>query len=150
MSYRTKNWLTLILVVFIVLTLAFIWGNSLLDREQSTEVSMGLLDKIEPYLALFGVEPEDDHILRKLAHFCEFGLLGLELALLVWLRCGMGLKPLALATAASLAVAVTDETLQYFTGRSCQLSDVLLDFSGAFCGIVGIWIISVIIKKSVS
>lgn len=150
MSYRTKNSLTLILTVLIVLTLAFIWGNSLLDREQSTEVSMGLLDKIEPYLALFGIEPEDDHILRKLAHFCEFGLLGLELALLVWLRLNLSFKSLFLAAAASLAVAVTDETLQYFTGRSCQLSDVLLDFSGAVCGIVGIWIISLLIKKSVS
>lgn len=150
MSYSTKNSLTLLLVVLIVLTLAFIWGNSLLDREQSTEVSMGLLDKIEPYLALFGIEPEDDHILRKLAHFCEFGLLGLELALLVWLRLNLSLKSFFLAAAASLAVAVTDETLQYFTGRSCQLSDVLLDFSGAVCGIVGIWIISLLIKKSVS
>lgn len=150
MSYRTKNSLTLLLTVLIVLTLAFIWGNSLLDREQSTEVSMGLLDKIEPYLALFGIEPEDDHILRKLAHFCEFGLLGLELASLVWLRLNLSLKSFFLAAAASLAVAVTDETLQYFTGRSCQLSDMLLDFSGAVCGIVGIWIISLLIKKSVS
>ena len=150
MSYRTKNSLTLLLTVLIVLTLAFIWGNSLLDREQSTEVSMGLLDRIEPYLAFFGIEPEDDHILRKLAHFCEFGLLGLELASLVWLRLNLSLKSFFLAAAASLAVAVTDETLQYFTGRSCQLSDVLLDFSGAVCGIVGIWIISLLIKKSVS
>ncbi|MBQ7339146.1 MAG: VanZ family protein, partial [Clostridia bacterium] len=35
----------------------------------------------------------------------------------------------------SLLTAVTDEYIQSFTGRTSSVSDVLLDFSGALCGL---------------
>ncbi len=130
-----KLWFTIGLVLLILFTLAFIWGNSLLDRGQSTQLSTGLLDYLRPFLSLFGIEAEDDHTLRKLAHFGEFAVLGLELALMVLLHKGRAVKYLGYAAGFALFTAVTDETIQLFTGRACQVSDMLLDFSGSLCGI---------------
>ena len=42
-------------------------------------------------------------------------------------------------------VAALDETLQLFTGRSGQISDVLLDFSGALTAIVLVTLVGRII-----
>lgn len=135
MSERTKQGLINLLLVLLVLTIAFIWGNSLMDREQSSGFSNKLLDFIAPLLEAFGMETESDHWLRKFAHFAEFGLLGMELSLLLWLKKCFHFKMTALAALFCLLVAAVDETLQLFTGRACQVSDVLLDFSGSLCAI---------------
>jgi len=37
---------------------------------------------------------------------------------------------------AGLAVAIVDETIQIFSARGSQVSDVLLDFSGVVAGVV--------------
>ena len=118
------------------------------NREESTELSMGLLDKLKPLLSVFGIEPEDDHVLRKLAHFGEFALLGLELALYVLLNWGRTLGAFITVAMFSFAAAAVDETIQLFSGRACQFSDVLLDFSGSICAILGIWFISLILSKA--
>ncbi len=144
---RRKKFITVILCLLIVLTLAFIWGNSFMDRTQSQEVSNGLLDNLRPFLALFGISPEDDHIFRKLAHFAEFGLLGTELSLLVLLHKGRCFKAFSYAALVSLFAAAADETIQFFTGRACQFSDVMLDFSGSICGILGIWVLSLLLDR---
>jgi len=144
---RKKFFLTILLVLLILFTLAFIWGNSLLDRGQSQQLSNGLLDYLRPVLALFGIEAEDDHGLRKLAHFGEFGLLGVELALLVLLHKGLSVKHLMCAAGFSLFTAVSDETLQFFSGRACQISDMLLDFSGSVCGIAFMVLLSILRHK---
>lgn len=83
-----------------------------------------------------------EHTIRKLAHFCEF-------AVLAWLWC----QTFAYFHAGNrmangyvllfcLLTAVIDEYIQLSSmGRSSQVSDVLLDFSGSFCMWLGcrIW-----------
>ncbi|MHC4055812.1 hypothetical protein, partial [Bradyrhizobium sp. 25ACV] len=78
----------IVLVRLVLLPLACIWGNSLLPRTLSQELSRGLLAEICAALETVGVQldPQNDHWLRKLAHSSEFGLLGLELCLLLWLN----------------------------------------------------------------
>ena len=147
MSVRFKRTLSLFLLLLILFTLAFIWGNSMKSRVESTELSMGLLDRLKPFLSAFGIEPEDDHMLRKLAHFGEFALLGMELALYVLLTWGRKKKAFAGAALFSLFTAITDETIQLFSGRACQLSDVMLDFSGSICAIFGVWLLSLLMNK---
>lgn len=141
MSVRTRRGLTALLVVLLLFTLAFIWGNSLLDREQSTEVSTGLLDFLAPLLDALGLDSEDDHWLRKLAHFAEFALLGAELSLLLMLWDRMKISSMLATSAVCLSVAVVDEFIQLFTGRACQLSDVILDFSGSICAILFVYLL---------
>ncbi len=144
---RKKLYLTVLLLLLIVFTLCFIWGNSLLDRNQSQGMSNRLLDFLRPFLAWFGIQPENDHVLRKLAHFGEFGILGVELALLVLLHKGFSFRFLSFAVFFCGFTAVTDESIQYFTGRACQISDMMLDFSGSVCGIAAICVLSLIFSR---
>ena len=124
-----------LLSLLILLTLGFIWGNSLKSIPDSQEMSLWLLDLLRPVLdAVFGPETITDHILRKTAHFTEFALLGAELRLLFLLLGQRGAQGLTNALFAGLAAAVADETIQIFSHRGSQVSDVVLDFSGVLAG----------------
>ena len=71
-----------LLAVFIVLTLVFIWGQSVMDRELSSEESGFVMRLVTPVLELIvGRGNVTEHMVRKLAHFCEFALLGAEMSL---------------------------------------------------------------------
>ena len=142
-----KRW-NMILGLLVLLTLAFIWGNSLLPRTESQELSRGLLAEICAALETVGVhlDPQNDHWLRKLAHFGEFGMLGAELGLLLCLNRRQSVQGFVNCAFAGLAVAVTDEALQLISNRGSQVQDVLLDFAGfltglllcgLLCGIIG-------------
>lgn len=142
-----KRW-NIILGLLVLLTLAFIWGNSLLPRTESQEISRGLLAELCAALEHVGMhlDPQNDHWLRKLAHFGEFGLLGAELGLLLCLNRRQSVQGFVNCAFAGLAVAVTDEALQLISNRGSQVQDVLLDFAGfltglllcgLLCGIIG-------------
>ena len=78
-------------------------------------------------------------IVRKLAHFSEFGLLGLLLAahihLVRWQRPMKGSALLAWGVAT--LYACTDELHQMFVSdRSPELRDVGIDSAGALCGVL--------------
>jgi VanZ family protein len=81
----------------------------------------------------------------QLAHFVEFGALGCELALLAVLRKRVRLQSVVNCLFAGLAVAVIDETIQIFSDRGSQVSDVWLDFSGAVTGIVFVLLIHLLV-----
>ena len=136
------------LLIAIVLTLAFIWGNSLLNREQSSDESAWVLQLVTPILELFvGKGMVTEHLVRKLAHFAEFALLGFEL--LFWFS-GVREKRkemLLLAMAHGLFAALTDETIQLFSARGSQVQDVWLDFAGATTGALAALLITVLIRK---
>ena len=87
------------------------------------------------------------HFVRKAAHFTEFAALGIfsggfayNLGKLQNRRC------LVLPLTLPLAVAICDELLQNFTGRSCEVADMALDYSGALFGL-GIVVICVFIQN---
>lgn len=136
MSTARKRKLNFFLALLLVLTLCFIWGNSLLDREDSAEVSGDLMDRFGVLFRLLGLDTEDDHWLRKTAHFLEFAALGAELAALFFLNRGRDLQSGANAAFAALLAALADEGLQYLSARAPEVRDVALDFSGALCGIL--------------
>lgn len=132
-----KRW-NIVLVLMLVLTLAFIWGNSLLPRTESQEISRGLLAELCAALEHVGLhlDPQNDHWLRKLAHFGEFGLLGAELCTLLFLNRRARPQGFVNCAFAGLAVAVTDEALQLISNRGSQVQDVLLDFAGFLAGLL--------------
>ncbi len=131
MTAQGKNRLRRVLRLALLVTLCFIWGNSLLGREDSASLSLGFT----AWLRSIGL-PVSEHFVRKSAHFCEFGLLGVETALLFWLRGGLGFQNGVNSAFACLLAGVTDETIQSFTGRGSQVRDVVLDFSGALLAIL--------------
>lgn len=112
------------------LTLAFIWGNSLLSGADSSAVS-GFAGELLAKLfgpAMLVATP----LIRKLGHFTEFLLLGL---LLSWNRRLWNIRSAAVPVLAGLLVALTDETIQIFTpGRASMVADVWIDFAGVLTG----------------
>ena len=101
------------------LWLAVIIGHSLMPADLSNAESGGLLARL---IALFPFLTE--RLLRKLAHFSEFAVLGFLLAQCFRVRVA---RPLL----AGLLCALGDETVQLFIpGRSGQIHDVWIDFAG--------------------
>lgn len=118
--------LTAILLVLILLTVCFIFSNSMESIPDSREKSEGLLSRLRLLLEFFvGKGNATNHLIRKLAHFVEFFALGTELCALCLLWC----KPLLWTLFAGLLTALTDETIQIFYDRGSQVQDVWLDFS---------------------
>jgi VanZ family protein len=134
----------LILAVMIILTLAwtaFIWYNSIMNGEESTEMSDGFSDRVEEILENVGVDVEmDSHTTRKSAHFFEFAVHGL--LMFITLKTAKTVHVMGWAAAGSFLTAVVDECIQLFSdGRSGNIVDICIDCSGALCGILLMWLI---------
>ena len=137
------------LLIAILLTLGFIWGNSLLSREQSSDESAWVLRLVTPVLELFvGKGRVTEHLVRKLAHFTEFALLGFELFFWFSPLRRKGRETLLLAMAHGLFAALAYETLQLFSARGAQLQDVWLDFAGVTAGTAFALIIVILFLKN--
>ena len=121
-------------VTLLVCCLLFIWGNSLLPGNISGAIS----DFVNKVLSFFfeqgEKEPENGgFLLRKMAHFTEFGLLGMCLG---WLF-GMLRKKKTWPIALGVAAACVDETIQRFVpGRVSSLKDVAIDSCGMLTGML--------------
>ena len=74
---------TVLLLLAVLAALAFIWGNSLDSAVESSLKSGRMRKLIQPLLELLvGQGNVTDHLVRKLAHFTEFAVLGALLLLL--------------------------------------------------------------------
>lgn len=125
------------LFLLLAATLALIWGNSLQGPAASSALSSGSLKIFTPFLEIFvGRGNVTEYLVRKLAHFTEFAILGSELALLLIVYRKVSLQGVVNCLFASLSAAVIDETLQIFSGRGPMVQDVVLDFAGATAGIL--------------
>ena len=136
-----------ILAVLIALTLVLIWGQSILDREKSSEESGFVMEMIEPVLEIFvGQGNVTEYFVRKLAHFCEFFLLGAELLLFFVLKRERKAGFLLTLTH-GLFAALADETIQIFSGRGSMVQDVWLDFSGVTAGALAALAVTMLAAK---
>ena len=135
--------LKIIVAVLIALTLVFIWTNSMQSRGESTKRSSEVLEVIAEILEPVGIDVDttDDLLIRKLAHFAEFFLLGAELSVLCLLYGMNSAQGFFNSLSAGLAAAVTDETIQIFSNRGSSVADVLLDFSGILAAAAAVWLI---------
>ncbi|MDC7278727.1 MULTISPECIES: VanZ family protein [Pseudobutyrivibrio] len=127
----------IILGILIVAWLCVIWGHSMQPAVVSEGESGKWLSVISRFIPVITNDDAGMYIVRKCAHFTEYAILGvllaLELAYFVkgWLR--RFFEPLAFALSASFI----DETIQLFVeGRSGQVSDMWIDTAGAALGIV--------------
>lgn len=124
-ALQKKKRLTALLVVLLLATVWFIFSNSMESIPESREKSDGILELLMPLLELFvGKGNVTEFLVRKLAHFAEFFVLGAELAAL----CLLWDRPMLWALFAGLLTAMTDETIQIFYDRGSQVQDVWLDF----------------------
>ena len=125
-------------ITFAVLTAAataFIFGNSLMDGETSSQASGFFSGIVKNLLEFFGFEPDADTVsyaVRKTAHFSEYCLLSAVAWLALYFLKGK-LRLCFASVGYSAAVAFADEfIMQRITaGRSPQITDVLIDCYGA-------------------
>lgn len=134
-----------LLIILLIFILAFIWGHSCMSIARSREESSHVLEFLKPFLELFVGEGNVTlHLVRKLAHFTEFAVLGGVLALLLPLTW----KGRLLGAACGLLTGFIDETIQIFSDRGDQISDVWLDFAGAFFGLLVFSLLRLLVKRS--
>ena len=137
-----KRWIQIIKLLLVLAALAFIWGHSLMSADQSSLESERFLKLVKPLvmavgwcLQKLGVSVAPSVLVRKMAHFTEYAVLGVMMYLLFSTprKQSRGLLP----AAACLAAAGVDEFLQRFAdGRAPGLRDVAIDFAGACLGIL--------------
>ena len=114
--------------------LAFIWGNSLMPGSVSGAIS----EFFERLLQCLFEQGESESsglgfLVRKMAHFTEFTMLGLCLR---WLFGMLGKGMLVPFLWGGLAACV-DETIQLFVPeRGPSLRDVCIDSSGVLLGVI--------------
>ena len=147
MYTKKRRAVNAVLICMCLATLCFIWGNSAMSPSDSSEASNSLLDAIGPIVRFLGIVLSDDLALRKFAHFAEYSALGIELALLGAVNMRLGFQDISNCAFAGLLTAVTDESIQLLSGRSSQVSDILLDFAGLLTGALLIWLIRHIVLK---
>lgn len=125
-----------------LLVMGFIFSNSAEVAEASGGKSALVTQWINGVLAVLGFGLRlTEGLVRKLAHFAEYSLLGFWLVLTLRVYTRRVLPYLAWPLFLGLATAVCDETLQTFIpGRAGQLRDVCIDFAGVtagiFCGLI--------------
>lgn len=150
MKKETKK-VIILRAVFTTLTVAltaFIWIHSLASAEESSQESADVLNFLNFLLDKLRLNSQlTDFIVRKLAHFLEFTAFGALVSATYISYTNNFTKNIPNMLFILLAVPVVDETIQYFSpGRSPQVNDVLLDFSGCITGVIFTALVFAIIK----
>ena len=125
-----------VFLILSLLTVCFIWHNSMADAPHSSRTSLYVLHLIQNYFAgVSEVEHLTNGILRKMAHVTEYALLGIALCGLF--SCLRRKYKIFITAVMAFFIAAVDESIQMFSpGRSAEFHDVLLDTSGAVLGAV--------------
>lgn len=149
MDERTQNerlspWVIVGRVVF-TLALAgciwFIFSNSMAVAQVSSASSGRVLQLMQATLRRLGhpalAQRLTQHVVRKMAHFCEYLLEGFLLMLCMRVYSRHPLRHITVPMLGGVLTALTDETIQlYSPGRSSQVTDVWLDSVGVLAGIL--------------
>ena len=127
----------ILFTLFLLGTIAFIFLNSSQIGSLSSLRSQRVTEILNSVLARAGVGVTlTEGMVRKLAHFCEYCLLGFWLMLTLRVYTRRLLAFIAWPLLGGLGTAVLDEFFQtMIPGRSGQVSDVVIDFVGVLMGL---------------
>ena len=132
-SLKHQFKITLFFASLNLLLIAFIFIHSLTPADISQEESGAVTDWLS-YVFPFELS---ENLVRKLAHFIEFSALGIITTLTVYSYCQKVMGGVYFKLFVCLATAVCDEAIQLnIDGRSGQVSDIFLDFSGCLFGLI--------------
>lgn len=138
-----------ILLFLTVALTAIIFIHSSMSAEMSTaesDTALGILEQLSQLVHIPNLFTPAS--IRKAAHFVQFAAFGALLTCTSVAYCGRIKPQIFRILFFMLAVPVTDEFIQYFSaGRSSQVSDVLLDFSGCITGLLLVTAILTVIHR---
>lgn len=157
MKFRTPDRVGIIFIILTISLSALIFIMSSQDATESADTSSGVCKAI---LSFFDSEYDDateeqklqkiealQFWVRKGAHFSAYCVLAIFAFLAM--RSVFTVFPYIFSLIYCLLFSISDEIHQSFVpGRSCELRDVIIDFSGAILGTVLIILFLRIIKKS--
>lgn len=136
--------------LFFIIT-CFIFFNSSRDAALSTEQSSRLVNAVKNTIEYFGGKPNTDAVtfgVRKAAHFIEFATHAGCLGLFFMFVAEEFFDKIIYILFAGLLTACIDEFIQLFpAGRSSQVSDVFVDFSGTVTAVLICIFIYIIMNK---
>lgn len=151
-SKRKYFYIRMVAIIFLVLILAFIWGNSILDGQKSSEISDTVVEIVKDEISDMSENYSDkavekidlSYLVRKGAHIIEFVLLAVCLMIIFLDHYELMFCVLFLG----LSTAIIDETIQLFNDRSSSIVDVWLDMLGFSIGVLLTILTVRLIKKS--
>ena len=119
----------------------FIFSNSMAVADVSSVSSGRVLQLLQAVLRRLGMpglaQRLTMHIVRKMAHFCEYTLEGFLLMLCMRVYTRRYVRHISVPMLGGVLTAMADETIQiYSPGRSSQVTDVWLDSAGVLVGIL--------------
>ena len=132
-----------VLTILIVITIAFVWIHSMMPGEVSSDESGFVFEVLAPFLKL--ILPDrivTELLIRKMAHFTEYAVLGIELAFYLKTVYAVNLRNYVYLAYSGATVAFIDETIQIFSGRGPAIADVWIDIAGLVTGSAIICLIS--------
>lgn len=133
---RIKRPICIVLLLCVLLTLCFIFGNSMASPEESGAASDKVNDIVSDVIE--SVTGKEDTAIesffvtysRKIAHVTEFALLGIEIFLLICFLHFTGFAAYFSGALLAFLFASIDEGIQMFSDRGDQVSDIFIDASG--------------------
>lgn len=152
-----KNILRIILIILLLGTFYIIFGFSSQDGEKSGSISRRITEKIATFIPQIQKENEIEkenimntmeRIIRKMAHFSIYTVVGLLLMSLVSTYNIKEKNRLIITLTTGIIYASSDEIHQSFVpGRSPMITDIVIDTMGVILGILLIILGKKIIKK---
>lgn len=120
----------------LIYSVVFIFQNSLQIAEQSNLRSEQVQEIVNEAVGTVGLGPFSLHVIRKMAHFTEFMMMGFWFMLCLRVYTRHFIKHISWPLFFGLGTAVTDETIQLFVdGRGSSVKDVWIDFGGFVVGL---------------
>ncbi len=150
MKWKSPVFPRAIMTALTVLAVGAIFYNSSLSAVESTEQSSPVTQMLNSILQSLHIPVTlTETVVRKLAHFTEYAILGALLATTVYLYAHTRLKTAAVTLIVGAIIPVCDESIQLFpAGRSCQVRDMVIDYTGVvFATLIALWIISIKEKR---
>lgn len=140
----------LIIIGFLIHILIF--TQSLLPGSVSSNQSGFIVDTLYPLVSSVGINISVNSfsfIIRKAAHFTEFFLLGL-VWYVIYSKYFNKIKLILIVITHGLLTAILDESIQLFvSGRSGEIRDVLIDFSGIILAVSLMYIYNLVCRKNI-
>ena len=131
-------------MILVFLWTLFIFAQSLLPGEVSSNQSGFIVDTLYPFIQRLGIHMGVDTFsfwIRKLAHLTEYFILGV-LLFVAYQSNYQKIKLYTIIFLQGLLTASIDETIQLFTpNRSGELRDVMIDISGVIFGACFVYLI---------
>lgn len=141
----------IILLVILTIWICFIFGNSLLKGPSSSQLSGGITEFIYNILTAIriNIPIETLHaIIRKLAHFTEYFILGIIVIFNVYQYLKEPKYYISFSIGVSLLISIIDETIQTSVdGRVGSIIDVGIDSLGFLISILIMTLILIKINK---